>query len=75
MALAGLLKEVGFPAGVFNIVAGAGSVGAAMTDHPGVHKISFTGSVPTGKKVRTSPVNISRDVEEFTVYVLLVSRS
>ncbi|WP_116366019.1 aldehyde dehydrogenase family protein [Parahaliea mediterranea] len=39
------------PPGVFNIVTGDGSLGAAMTSHPGIDKIVFTGSTPTGKKI------------------------
>ena len=51
VALASLLKEAGFPGGVVNIVAGDGSVGANLTSHENISKISFTGSVPTGKRV------------------------
>lgn len=39
------------PAGVLNVVAGDDDFGGWMTAHPGIDKISFTGSVPTGKKV------------------------
>jgi acyl-CoA reductase-like NAD-dependent aldehyde dehydrogenase len=43
------------PPGVLNIIAGAGpDLGAWMTAHPGIDKISFTGSVPTGKTVLAS---------------------
>ena len=42
IALAALLKEAGLPAGVFNIVAGDGTVGAAVTSHPSISKLSFT---------------------------------
>src|SRR5690606_30675483 len=35
----------------FNVVQGYGAVGAALAGHPGVAKVSLTGSVPTGKKV------------------------
>ena len=37
------------PAGVFNVVTGAGTVGAAVVEHPDVDMVSLTGSVPTGK--------------------------
>jgi betaine-aldehyde dehydrogenase len=41
-----------FPAGVFNIVTGVGSVaGAALAAHPGVPRVAFTGSVPTGQRI------------------------
>src|SRR5688572_7824121 len=48
-----LLNEV-FPPGVVNVLAGGDDLGAAMTAHPGLDKISFTGSVATGKKVLAS---------------------
>ncbi|MGF6921033.1 aldehyde dehydrogenase family protein [Paraburkholderia sp. 40] len=50
--LAGLVREAGFPAGVVNVVTGTGaSVGAALAAHPGIDKITFTGSTSTGKQV------------------------
>ena len=39
------------PAGVVNLLAGAGEVGAAIASHPDVDCVAFTGSVATGKKV------------------------
>jgi acyl-CoA reductase-like NAD-dependent aldehyde dehydrogenase len=48
-----ILSEV-FPPGVVNVLAGGDDLGAAMTAHPGIDKISFTGSVATGKKVMAS---------------------
>lgn len=48
-----LLNEV-FPAGVVNVLAGGDELGAAMTAHRDIDKISFTGSVATGKKVLAS---------------------
>ncbi len=42
------------PPGVFNIVTGDGSLGAAMSSHPGINKIVFTGSTATGKKIMQS---------------------
>ncbi|KAH8422604.1 uncharacterized protein LDX57_000358 [Aspergillus melleus] len=46
-----LVKEAGFPPGVFNIVGGAGATGAFLAEHMGIDRISFTGSLATGKKV------------------------
>ncbi|MGV1034350.1 MAG: aldehyde dehydrogenase [Microbacteriaceae bacterium] len=47
---ADLTKQAGIPDGVFNVVNGFGAeAGAALTAHPGVSRISFTGSVPTAK--------------------------
>jgi acyl-CoA reductase-like NAD-dependent aldehyde dehydrogenase len=49
--LAELAIEAGAPEGLLNVVPGGGVVGAALSAHPGVHGISFTGSVPTGRAV------------------------
>lgn len=47
-----LIKRVGFPNGVINIVPGYGeSAGAALAAHPDVDKIAFTGSTEVGKKI------------------------
>ncbi len=43
-----------FPRGVVNILAGGDELGEWMTKHPGIDKISFTGSIETGKKVMAS---------------------
>jgi 5-carboxymethyl-2-hydroxymuconic-semialdehyde dehydrogenase len=50
--LAEIMEEVGLPHGVFNIVYGLGeTAGAALTSHPGVQLISFTGETSTGKLI------------------------
>ena len=50
--LAEIIDEIGFPAGVFNLVTGIGSVvGEALAAHPDVDMISFTGSTRAGKRV------------------------
>ena len=46
-----LADEAGFPPGVVNVVTGTGAAGAALVAHPGVAKISFTGSETTGKRI------------------------
>ena len=51
LKVAEILHEAGAPAGVYNVVQGLGDVGAALVSHPGVDKVSLTGSVPTGRKV------------------------
>ena len=52
LRLAELAAEVGFPAGVFNVVPGFGeTAGAALVAHPGVDAIAFTGSTEVGKIV------------------------
>ncbi len=50
LKVAELLAEV-LPPGVFNAVSGGDELGAWMTSHPTPRKVSFTGSVATGKKV------------------------
>ncbi len=50
LKIAELIKDI-LPAGVLNVIADAGELGAAMTAHPGIRKISYTGSTATGKKV------------------------
>ncbi|RMZ84936.1 hypothetical protein DV738_g440, partial [Chaetothyriales sp. CBS 135597] len=52
--LAEIYKEAGLPDGVFNVVYGAGDVGAYLTTHPAIAKVSFTGQVSTGRKVAGS---------------------
>jgi acyl-CoA reductase-like NAD-dependent aldehyde dehydrogenase len=42
------------PPGVLNCVAGTDELGQWMTEHPGISKIIFTGSIPTGRKVMSS---------------------
>ncbi|HEY5820185.1 MAG TPA: betaine-aldehyde dehydrogenase [Mesorhizobium sp.] len=51
LALAEIFTDAGLPDGLFNVVQGFGDVGAALAGHDSVAKVSFTGSVPTGKKV------------------------
>jgi aldehyde dehydrogenase (NAD+) len=51
--IAECFAEAGLPAGVLNVLTGAGStVGAELVTHPDVRAISFTGSVPVGHAVR-----------------------
>ena len=50
LRLGEILRDV-LPSGVLNVVSGGDALGAWMTSHPAVRKISFTGSVATGKLV------------------------
>ncbi|MFI9379560.1 aldehyde dehydrogenase [Kutzneria sp. NPDC052558] len=53
--LADIAAEAGLPAGVFNVVQGYGAeIGDALTSNPDVRRISFTGSVPTAKRIAAS---------------------
>jgi phenylacetaldehyde dehydrogenase len=52
LRLASLMDEVGIPKGVFNLLTGFGhSAGAALVAHPGVDKITFTGSTEVGRLI------------------------
>lgn len=52
LRVAALAIEAGIPAGVFNVLIGRGAeAGAALVAHPGVNKVSFTGSTAVGKQV------------------------
>ena len=51
LEIARICEKAGFPAGVVQVVTGAGQVGAALTSHKGVDKISFTGSPGVGRKI------------------------
>lgn len=62
LRVAELAREVGFPAGVINVVPGYGHIaGQYLAEHKGVDKISFTGSTATGRKiVQASAGNLKR---------------
>ncbi len=51
-----LISEV-LPAGVINAVAGRDDLGQAMSEHPDIRKIVFTGSCATGRKIMGSAAN------------------
>lgn len=51
LKIAEIFIEAGAPKGLFNVVQGYGDVGAMLVNHPGIEKVSLTGSVPTGRKV------------------------
>lgn len=52
LALGTLIKEAGFPPGVFQVISGDGSTGALLASHMKVRKISFTGSTTTGRRIQ-----------------------
>lgn len=62
LRIAELMHEVGFPAGVVNVVPGYGhTAGQRLAEHPGVGKIAFTGSTATGRRiVEASQGNLKR---------------
>ncbi|HJT40278.1 MAG TPA: aldehyde dehydrogenase family protein [Sphingobium sp.] len=53
LKLGELVRDI-LPAGVLNIVSGGNDLGAWITQHPDVRKISFTGSTATGRKIMES---------------------
>lgn len=58
LRLAELVMEAGFPVGALNVVCGRGSsAGAALTRHPGIDKVAFTGSTPVGKAIGHAAVD------------------
>jgi acyl-CoA reductase-like NAD-dependent aldehyde dehydrogenase len=61
LRLAGLLEQAGLPAGALNVVTGDGSTGQALVRHPGVNKITFTGSTAVGQEIaRVASENMTR---------------
>ena len=65
LMLAERTAEAGFPPGVINVVTGGAEVGAAITAHPGIDKITFTGGGATAKHVaRAAAENLTPTVLE-----------
>ena len=53
LKLGEIVRDI-LPPGVLNVVSGGNDLGAWMTEHPGISKISFTGSTATGRKIMAS---------------------
>ncbi len=51
LRFAEICRQAGLPRGVVNIVTGDGRTGAALTAHPGVDKVAFTGSTEVGRSI------------------------
>ena len=65
LRFAELIAHAGIPKGVVNVVTGFGrSAGAALVSHPGVDKISFTGSTLVGRNIGA---NAARQMKRFTL--------
>jgi len=63
--LAQIAHEAGLPAGVLNVVPGLGAeAGAPLAEHPGVDKLAFTGSVPTGSRIMQAA---ARDIKNISL--------
>jgi alpha-ketoglutaric semialdehyde dehydrogenase len=57
-----VFEDAGLPAGVLNLVIGAGQTGDALVSHPGVRVISFTGSTQTGLAVYSKAAALGKKV-------------
>lgn len=63
--LAEIIADSGIPAGVFNLVNGDGpSVGAAISSHPGIDLVSFTGSTRAGREVAKAAADTIKKVTQ-----------
>lgn len=63
LELADIADKAGLPPGVLNVVTGTGAeAGAPLTAHPGVAKLAFTGSVPTGSRVMAAAAQDIKNV-------------
>ncbi len=62
LRVAEIYTEAGVPPGVFNVVQGDGRVGAMLTAHPDIAKVSLTGEVGTGKKVMAAAADTLKHV-------------
>ncbi|MBB3978271.1 betaine-aldehyde dehydrogenase [Rhizobium azooxidifex] len=65
LELGAIVEEAGLPAGVLNIVTGLGAdAGQPLSEHSGVDKLAFTGSVPTGAKIMAAA---ARDIKNISL--------
>lgn len=62
LMLGNILSKIGLPKGVVNILPGAAEVGAAMTSHPQIDKVSFNGSNVVGEKVMSQAAKSVKDI-------------
>jgi len=62
LRLAELAVEAGIPAGLVNVVTGDGRVGQAITTHPDIHCITFTGSPSTGRLINATAAEAFKKV-------------
>ncbi|MCU1636329.1 MAG: betaine-aldehyde dehydrogenase, partial [Cryobacterium sp.] len=54
LLFAEIVQQAGLPAGVVNIITGAGDTGQALVTHPDVNKVAFTGSTAVGRAIARS---------------------
>ncbi len=60
LVLAEILADADLPPGVVNILPGAGDIGSALVNHPGIDKVAFTGSTDVGKQIQASLAGTGR---------------
>ena len=62
LLFAEIVQQAGVPAGVVNIITGAGSTGAALVRHEGVDKVAFTGSTAVGREIAKAVAGTGKGV-------------
>ena len=62
LLFAEVCQQADLPAGVVNIVTGAGATGQALVEHPGIDKVAFTGSTAVGKAIARSVAGTNKQV-------------
>jgi len=62
LLFAEICERAGVPAGVVNIVTGDGETGRLLVEHPGVHKIAFTGSTEVGRIIRRATAGTGKKI-------------
>ena len=60
MLFADICEQAGLPAGVVNLITGAGETGAALVRHPDVDKVAFTGSTAVGREIAKALAGTSK---------------
>ncbi|MDQ6658344.1 MAG: aldehyde dehydrogenase family protein [Actinomycetota bacterium] len=62
LVLAEIIADADLPPGVVNILPGAGDIGQALVNHPGIDKVAFTGSTEVGRQIQASLAGTGRKV-------------
>ncbi|WP_344781215.1 aldehyde dehydrogenase family protein [Microbacterium kribbense] len=62
LLFAEILQQAGLPAGVVNIITGAGATGSLLVNHPDVNKVAFTGSTAVGRAIAKSTAGTGKKV-------------
>ena len=62
LIFAEILQQADLPAGVVNIITGAGDTGSALVNHPDVNKVAFTGSTAVGRAIAKSTAGTGKKI-------------